>query len=262
MTYKSIETSLEDGILTITMNRPKCKNAMNQEMWLELTQVMEEAAINDDVVFVVLTGAGTFYSSGFDIKDPAPESMNMEEFMEYRIKIGRKYIDVLIDFPKLLIAIVNGPAIGIATTTLALFDFVFCTTSASFYTPFSVLGLSVEGCSSYLFPRIMGNATANNVLQFGQKLDSDQAKNCNLVVDVFEPEQIQSVLWPKLKSMKETLSKGSILANKKLIRGWDREILHKVNEAEWDELRNRFASEDFMTSVLKFMNRSKSANKL
>lgn len=58
-------------------------------MWLELTQAITDAATNEDVVFAVLTGAGSFYCSGFDIKDPAPDGMDMDEFIQYRIKIGK-----------------------------------------------------------------------------------------------------------------------------------------------------------------------------
>lgn len=67
-----------------------------------------------------------------------------------------------IDFPKILIAIVNGPSVGAAFTTLALCDIAFCTTNATFWAPFSALGLCAEGCSSYLFPRIMGTARVSN----------------------------------------------------------------------------------------------------
>lgn len=145
----------------------------------EITKALEEAATNDDVFFTVLTGTGDYYCSGFDMKSGNPSGMDMEEMLQYRINTG-KWVDLrwnldvvlkfwfkfwhrsmmaaFIDFPKLLIAIVNGPSVGAATTTLALCDLVFCTTRATFWTPFASLGLCAEGCSSYLFPRIMGNA--------------------------------------------------------------------------------------------------------
>ena len=75
-------------------------------------------------------------------------------------------VSAFIDFPKPLIAAVNGPAIGIATTTLGLCDFVYASENAWFYTPFTELGLCPEGCSSVTFPQIVGPIRASDVGEY------------------------------------------------------------------------------------------------
>ena len=72
--------------------------------------------------------------------------------------LNRKFVGSFIDFPKPLVAAINGPAVGIPVTLLGLFDIVYATDRATFHTPFMQLGQSPEGCSSFMFPRIMGHS--------------------------------------------------------------------------------------------------------
>ncbi len=74
---------------------------------------------------------------------------------------GRSQVfEAYLGFPKPLIAAVNGPAVGMGVTTASLTDMVVASPSASFHTPFAALGLPAEGCSSYNFPRLLGQANA------------------------------------------------------------------------------------------------------
>lgn len=111
--------NVQGNIKIVQYNKPKRKNAIDEEMYIKVTMILQEAAVDPDIKVLVLTGTGEYYSSGNDIKaaSQSPRGTNL--------KILKEYIDAFITFPKILVAVVNGPAVGIAATTLALCDLVF-----------------------------------------------------------------------------------------------------------------------------------------
>ncbi|KAL6439497.1 hypothetical protein ACFW04_003957 [Cataglyphis niger] len=150
-----ILSTLNNGIQKVVLNKPAKKNALSIAMYKELTILLNKSAKNEEVLIFALTANGDFFSSGNDIG----AVMEMEltpTTMENANLTVKDFIDAIIMYPKLLIAVVNGPAIGIASTILGIFDIVYASDKAYFQTPFSSLGLVAEGCSTYTFPRLLG----------------------------------------------------------------------------------------------------------
>lgn len=119
-----IETH-QGGIKIVQYNKPNKKNAIDAVMYKRVISILNDAATDDNISVMVLTGTGDFYSSGNDFSKPTDSTGN-------HLKILKEYINAFIMFPKILVAIVNGPAIGIAATTLALCDIVFASENVSF----------------------------------------------------------------------------------------------------------------------------------
>lgn len=153
-------------------------------------------------------------------------------------------------FPKILIAVVNGPAIGITATTVALCDVIYCSNTAYFYTPFTKLGLCCEGCSSYTFPRILGNSKANEMLLLNHKMSAEEALQFNFVSKVYDPRESGKV-WEEIEKLSE-LPLESIKVTKGLIKKYDLKVLDEVNKMEATELVERFASEEAMEAIINF----------
>uniref|UniRef100_A0AAR2L0C4 Enoyl-CoA delta isomerase 2 n=1 Tax=Pygocentrus nattereri TaxID=42514 RepID=A0AAR2L0C4_PYGNA len=249
--YETLIVTTEDGIATIRLNRPQKKNAITLEMYNELMDALDVAG-KDDSVITVITGSGNYYCSGNDLNNftKIPEG-GVDKMAKDAGDLLLRYVKAYIDFPKPLIAVVNGPAVGISVTVLGLFDVVYATESATFHTPFSQLGQSPEGCSSYTFPTIMGPAKAAEVLLFNKKLTATQACELGLVTEVFPDSSFQSEVWTRLKAYAK-LPPKSLALSKQLIRGVEKDQLHAVNVTEVERLKERWVSDECMQAIMSF----------
>lgn len=127
-TTEAIIETRRGSIKVVKYNKPRRKNAIDEEMYIRVKNILNSAATDDDISMIVLTGSGDFYSSGNDFSATAVRSP-----LESNLgTVLHDYIKAFITFPKLLVAIVNGPAIGIAATTLAMCDLVFASENVSF----------------------------------------------------------------------------------------------------------------------------------
>ncbi|XP_026532429.1 enoyl-CoA delta isomerase 2, mitochondrial isoform X2 [Notechis scutatus] len=250
--YETLEVTTKDNITKIMLNRPKRKNAISVKMYNEIMKALEEAA-NDDSTITVLTGNGDYYCSGNDLSNFTQISPGgMEESAKNSAELLKKFVQHFIDFPKPLIAVVNGPAVGISVTLLGLFDIVYATDQATFHTPFSNLGQSPEGCSSYTFPKIMGLTKATEMLLFNKKLTAAEACSQGLVAEVFPDSTFQKEVWARLKAY-ANLPKKTLAVSKQLIRNMEKEKLYEVNSQECECLMERWLSEECMQAVMSFM---------
>lgn len=136
MTSTGVEISNVGSVRIITFNNSKTKNAFNKYTYAAVTRALNEAGIDETVAVVVLTGAGLYYSSGNDMNALSLELKDdFETARERSLNILRDFVHAFIRFPKLLVAVVNGPCFGIAATTLPLCDIVYASESVS-NTPF------------------------------------------------------------------------------------------------------------------------------
>eukprot|EP01114_Cavostelium_apophysatum_P012978 TRINITY_DN3046_c0_g1_i1.p1 TRINITY_DN3046_c0_g1~~TRINITY_DN3046_c0_g1_i1.p1 ORF type:complete len:283 (+),score=62.14 TRINITY_DN3046_c0_g1_i1:29-850(+) len=250
---------LEGSYLTIRFNRPQRKNAISIPLYNEIVEALNYAKQNPNIKAVVLTGKGDYYSSGNDLSafttvDPS----NAEKMLKEAEEVLLRFIRAFLYFPKILIAAVNGPAIGVAATTLAHCDFVYASETASFNTPFVTLGQTPEACSSVMFPQIMGHLKANEVLLLNRKLDAKEAHRLRLVNDVFPAGELMNQVR-KVAEEVSLLPPDALTAAKKLIRSPEIvKQLDKIHEQEVKTLGERWKSEEFMTTVMNFMmNKSK-----
>ncbi|XP_047414128.1 enoyl-CoA delta isomerase 2 isoform X1 [Sciurus carolinensis] len=251
---ENVVVTSEGGITKIMLNRPTKKNAITTSMYKEIIHALKVASMDNSTI-TVITGSGDYYSSGNDLTNfTAVSPGEIEESAKNAVILLRDFVKSFIDFPKPLIAVVNGPAVGIVVTILGLFDVVYASDKATFHTPFSELGQSPEGCSSYTFPKIMGPTKAAEMLIFGKKLTAGEACAQGLVTEVFPESTFQKEVWTRLKAYAK-LPPNSLRISKELIRSTEKEKLHAINAEECTVLQGRWLSEECTNAIMNFVSR-------
>lgn len=190
-----IVSSVEDRVMTIRFNRPDKKNAILRSMYKEAAQALKAARDDANVRVAVITGEGGCFTAGNDLKDfldvpPVTEDAEVFQFMF-----------ALADFPKPVIAAVNGLAIGIGTTLLFHCDLVYAVPEAAFQMPFINLAVVPEFASSLLAPRLLGRAHASELLLLGEAFGAERAREIGLINAIVPAAELAAVVAEKAKTL-------------------------------------------------------------
>ncbi|MFM8869994.1 MAG: enoyl-CoA hydratase/isomerase family protein [Actinomycetota bacterium] len=195
-----------EGVLQITMNRPSRLNAMTAELVSGLHEVLDEVSMNRDVRVVVLTGAGRGFCAGLDLGGygDAPGAAGAGQ-ME-RSFATQKHIASLIphlrSIPQPVIAAVNGPAAGGGFALVLGSDVRLAAKSSSFSAAFIRIGLSAcDIGTSWLLPRLIGAARAQELMLTGRTFDASEALNVGLVVDVVPDDVLLDAAYRKAEEI-------------------------------------------------------------
>jgi enoyl-CoA hydratase/carnithine racemase len=171
-------------IRTLVIDRPDKKNAITAAMYTSLAADLDSARRDDDVGAVVITGAGSTFTAGNDLRDFLENPPAGEDAPVFR------FLFTLAEFDKPLVAAVRGPAIGIGTTMLLHCDFVYVAPSARFQMPFIDLGLVPEAASTLLLPRLVGDRRAAQWLMLGEPFDAATAVDVGIANEIVPEEAV------------------------------------------------------------------------
>ncbi|GES75255.1 enoyl-CoA delta isomerase 2, mitochondrial isoform X3 [Rhizophagus clarus] len=241
-----------DGIAVLALNRPERANALNYELLQDWISSIEWANVAEQVKIVIVTGKGDFFCSGLELPNGPSDMEELKRAAETNINLFRKLVDLLIDFPKLLIAAVNGKAFGFGVTFLPHCDVVYSVSEATFKTPFMQWAFCAEGCSSYLFPKYLGQSIASEMLLMNKTYTAPELAKIGFISRLISKDQlIQETLKEATRITK--FSFEAIIKSKELIRKDERVYLHKINKRENDLLLLRMLSEDSHRALSKFM---------
>jgi len=207
-----IQTSVSNGVMHATFQRPERKNSLTAEMYSDMCAVFDRAAQDADVKVLLLSGAANVFTAGNDLDDfiqNRPQDLNAPVFQFMR-KIAA--------FPKPLIAAVQGLAIGIGTTMLLHCDLVYVADDTRFSLPFVNLGLVPEAASSLLLPRVAGHQKAMEKLWFGDMFTAADALDLGFVNRVLPSADVLAFATAQAERL-AALPAGSVRGTKSLAKG-------------------------------------------
>ncbi len=205
-TYSTLDWTVTDGILTLTLNRPEQLNSFTVEMANDLVAAFGRASEDDAVRAVVVTGAGRAFCAGMDLtrpgnvfgldesQQPTLQDMNTRlddpAIHEGVRDTGGRVTLAIFNCTKPVIAAINGPAVGIGATMTLAMDVRLASEKARIGFVFGKIGIVPEACSSWFLPRIVGISQALEWCYGADILDPEEAKRGGLVKAIYPPDQL------------------------------------------------------------------------
>lgn len=209
--YTDIRIRYQDRVAIITVDRPEKRNAIRIKTYKELISALQEADNDPACHLIVLEGEGGQFTAGNDLADLVGTD-------EQEVMAGVQGIfDCVANLQKVLLAAVEGVAVGIGTTLLLHCDIVVASSAVRFRLPFANLGVCPEGGSSMLLPRAIGEKMAREILLTGRFFSADEALRWGMINTVAEPGKAMEAAQGYIDLLlKQPLA--SLLATKKLLR--------------------------------------------
>jgi len=241
-----VVSSKLNQITTITLNDPRKYNALSISLCFKLKEEFESAYRDRDTKVIILTAVDPYFCSGGSLGELLGR-VTPSKLQKWIRKNNEMMFNIILDANKPVIAAVNGPGIGGGTTLPALCDMTVASERATFYTPFSKLGVSPEGCSSVHFERILGPEGAKRMLEECSKLNAGEALALGLVNEVVDHQRLQeraqeiAELWAR-EERTRTIRGGATTSEYKAI-----------NAKESEQLSQDFVSHKFLINQYEFL---------
>lgn len=196
MSYNVIIYEVEDGILTLTLNRPEKLNAFNGEMLSEMLDAFDRADADDAVRAIIVTGAGRAFCAGADLSSGS-DTFNADSREDRKSGLqpdGGGVLTLRIyELKKPIIAAINGAAVGVGVTMTLAMDVRIAADVAKFGFVFSRRGIVPEACSSYFLPRVVGISKALEWCYSGRVFPADEAYDGGLLRSLHPKEELLEV---------------------------------------------------------------------
>jgi len=261
--YETLLYDVEDGIATITLNRPERLNAYTPKMMLDLLAAFDQTDSDDAVKAVIVTGAGRGFCAGADIGAGGGTFDQGAREAERRAAGdtgdvtrdggGRVSLRIFQSL-KPVIAAVNGAAVGVGVTLQLPMDIRLASTEAKFGFVFSRRGIAMEACSSWFLPRLVGPPTALEWCYSGRVFSAQEAHDKGLVQSLHAPDDLLPAARALAAGFAANAAPMSMAVTRQLIwRGLVADHPMEAHRADSRSMRLRGASDDAREGIAAFL---------
>lgn len=191
--YQHLLVEVQERVATVTLNRPDVRNAMNRTMIRELHRIWLDLAEDPQVFAVVLTGAGSYFSVGGDVKQMSARVGGdfLDENEAWNPVVGRRLINNLLDLDKPVVAAINGDAVGLACTIALFCDISVMSEDARIGDPHVRVGLVAGDGGTTIWPLLAGMSRAKEYLMRGLLAKGREAERFGLVNYALPADQVK-----------------------------------------------------------------------
>ncbi|MGB9079781.1 MAG: enoyl-CoA hydratase [Desulfuromonadaceae bacterium] len=245
-----VQTELLEGILTVRINRPEKKNALNTVMYGSLADALLRADEEPAIRVVLLCGCDDCFTSGNDIADfvnfppTGPDSPVL------------RFLNAITMAAKPIVAAVSGSAVGVGTTLLLHCDLVYAADTAVFQMPFVSLGLCPEAGSTLLLPRLVGHQRAAELLLLGESFTAQRAEQLGIVTAVVP--QAELLRTARAKALRLAAQPAAaVRLTKSLLKRGTADRLQETTTFEISCFLERLSSPEAREALQAFLERRK-----
>ncbi len=257
MQFNTLIYRVEDGVLTLILNRPDKLNSFTVEMANELIAAINHASDDDTVQAIVITGAGKAFCAGMDLSSSG-NVFGLDESLKPSLQDMRERLDdkeieqgvrdtggqvtlAMYDCKKPLIAAINGAAVGIGATMTCAMDIRIASESAKVGFVFNKIGITPEACSTWFLPRIVNMGTALEWVYSGELIKPQELEKKGFVTAVVPPDQLMEAAYKIAKRITQHSPVAIALTRQMMYRNAAQ--AHPIAAHEVDSLAIFYASQ-------------------
>tara|TARA_B100000686_G_C16687997_1_gene915937 strand:- start:509 stop:1297 length:789 start_codon:yes stop_codon:yes gene_type:complete len=201
MKYESLLYDLENGVATITINRPDSANAMNPLMARELSEVALQTDVNPEVRAILITGAGKMFCAGGDLDTFAKAGAEVQALIQQMATDLHVALSRFARCSAPVIAAVNGTAAGAGFSLTMAADIAIASDTAIFTMAYTNAGLSPDGGSTYFMPRKLGDRRARELMLTNKLLSAEEALEWGVVNQVVSEDMLLEIAYEQAKKL-------------------------------------------------------------
>ncbi len=255
MSYETVLFDVNEGIASLTLNRPDVFNAFNEQLSADVLDALKKTAKDKSIRVLVISGSGKAFCSGQDLKSIAGTKRSLSESIHKRYN---PMIKAIRNLPIPVICKLNGVAAGAGCSLALACDMIIASEAASLIEVFVNVGLVLDSGSSYFLPRLVGSARAFELSTLGSKVTAQQAADWGMINKVVKAEDLDAEVNKLAVHYSTAPTKAIGLMKKMLNKSFHSDLDTMLEyEAYCQEIAGR--SEDYKEGVQAFVEKRKPA---